>query len=280
MKELALERLTNYMDKAVVIDAIVDTVYNSGGPVHQYLMNYILDLLDTKNRELGIGILTAIASGSNRHPDIARALRTKQGEVSKALQQLSDKALITKNGIFYRIDDAMLEFWMKNVYQRRKEILVDGAFNRMDLFRSDMRSYIDSCEKEFALSVSSRLAELFGAFSNELVQLEMKNMRLPRFTKVEVRAFEDSRQFIMASFRGNSWIVQAYEQAANENDIISFIRNAKALDCRISNKVIIPLKGIDENARLLAKELRISIWDSQTVNTLLGLYRKRRVVAL
>jgi len=280
IKELSMERMTSYIGKEAVIDAVIDTVYNSGGPVHQYLMNYILDLVDTKHRDLHIGILVSIAAGNNRHPEIARALKTKQGEVSKALAHLAEKALLSKNGIFYKIEDVMLEFWLKNVYQRRKEILVDGTFNRLGLFKDDMSAYIDSYEKEFSSSVSSRIAELFGAFSNELVQLEMKSFRLPRFTKVEVRAFEPSRPFIAASFRGNFWIVQAYEEMASENDIISFIRSVKALDCKISNKVIIPLKGIDENARLLAKELRISIWDSPTVNALLGLYRKKRILVL
>jgi hypothetical protein len=174
----------------------------------------------------------------------------------------------------------MLEFWLKNVYQRRKDILVDGTFNRAGLYKEDLRSYIASFEKEFAPSVSSRIAELFGMFSNELVQVEAKKMRLPRFTKVEVRAFDNSQEFIAASFRGNFWIVQAYERPVNENEIIAFMRNVKALDHKISNKVIMPLKGIDENARLLAKELRISIWDGPTVNALLTLYRKKRIIVL
>ncbi len=280
IRELALERMTSHIDNEIVSDAILDTVYNSGGSIHQYLMNYILDLLDTKHKDLHIGILVSIAFGSNRQPDIAKALRTKSGEVSKALAYLMEKALISKNGTFYRIDDAMLEFWLKNVYQRRKDILVDGAFNRLGLFRDDLRSYIVSFEKDFAPSIPSRLAELFGIFSNELVALESKQMRMPRFTKVELRQFSPSLPYIAASFRSNFWIVQAYEKTANEGDIIAFIRNVKALDCKISNKVIIPLKGIDENARLLAKELRISIWDGPTVNALLTLYRKKRIIIL
>lgn len=280
IRDLAVERMTNHIDNDIVSGAILDTVYNSGGPVHQYLMNYILDLLDTKNRDLHTNILISIAAGNNRQPDIAKALRTKPGEVSKALGCLMEKALISKNGTFYKIDDVMLEFWLKNVYQRRKDILVDGTFNRLGLFRDDLRAYIASFEKDFAPSVSARLAELFGMFANELVQLEPKQMRLPRFTKVEVRTFEPLREYIAASFRGNFWIVQAYDETANESDIIAFIRDVKALDCKISNKVIIPLKGIDENARLLAKELRISIWDGPTVNALLTLYRKKRIIVL
>jgi AAA+ ATPase superfamily predicted ATPase len=280
LKDLAIENMTSCISNDITAAAIVDTVYNSGGAIHQYITNYILDLIDTKNKDLHLGVLAAIASGNNRQPDIARSIKVKQSEVSKALVLLCDKALISKNGAFYRIDDVMMEFWLKYVYQRRKEILVDGAFDRMRLFKDDISSYIASCEKDFSATATSRIAELFGIFSNELVQMDMKNVRLPRFTKVETRTSEDGQSFITASFRGNYWVVEVYEQAANENDIISFIRNVKSIDCKISNKVIIPLKGIDENAKLLAKELRISIWDGQTTNALLGLYKKKRIMVL
>jgi hypothetical protein len=40
------------------------------------------------------------------------------------------------------------------------------------------------------------------------------------------------------------------------------------------------MAGIDENAKLLAKELKISIWDSAATNRLLGFYGMRRMAAL
>jgi hypothetical protein len=36
---------------------------------------------------------------------------------------------------------------------------------------------------------------------------------------------------------------------------------------------------MDENAKLLAKELKLSIWDLATINGLLGFYGKIRMVA-
>lgn len=280
LRDLSVEKMSSHISPETISCAIVDTVYNSGGSIHQYLMNYLLDLIDAKNKDLNMAVLTAIATGNNRQSEIARSIKTKQCEVAKVLALLSEKALISKDGTLYRIDDVMLEFWLKHVYQRRKDILVDGAFDRMDIFREDVASYISSHEKEFGVSATSRIAELFGIFSNEMVHIDMKNLRLPRFTKVETRVSGDGRPFIAASFRGSYWIVQPYEQAVNENDIISFIRNLKPIDCKISNKMIIPLKGIDENARLLAKELRIAIWDGPTLNALLRLYGKKRIVLL
>ena len=277
-REMASERMTSFIDKAIMAEAILELVYNSNGTIHQYLLTYILDLLDTKSRDFFIAVLTAIAGGQNRQQEIARTIKGRQGEVSKALLRLVELGLVSKNGVFYRIDDMLLEFWLKSVYQRRKALLVDGTLDKMDLFRQDIGLYMEGFEKEFNMSVASRIAELFGLFSDELIQLDAKQIRLPHFTKVEVRLCADSKPYIAASFRGNFWIVQPYEYSISENEIIDYIRNIKSLSCKISNRIIIPLKGMDENSKLLAKELKISIWDGQAVNTFLKLYGKKRIV--
>ena len=103
-------------------------------------------------------------------------------------------------------------------------------------------------------------------------------MRLPHFTKIEIADSRDYGQFIAASFRGKVWAVQPYESLVQETDIINYIRNIKSHDYKISNKIIISLKGIEENAKLLAKELKISIWDISALNTLFNIYGKRKVI--
>ena len=59
-----------------------------------------------------------------------------------------------------------------------------------------------------------------------------------------------------------------------------FRSNIKTLDSKISNKIIVPLKGIEENAKLLAKELKLSIWENATLNMLLKLYARKRMAIL
>jgi len=129
------------------------------------------------------------------HYSSAQELRQR-----KALIRLSELGLVSKNGVFYEIDDAMLTFWLKDVYQRRRQLLVDGTFDKMKLFSQEITSYISAFEEVCEMTSSARLAELLNAFSNELVSIESKNIRLPHFTKVEIRNTTDSRQLIAASF--------------------------------------------------------------------------------
>jgi len=278
IKGLALERMSSHIDADIIARAMVDLVYNFDGAIHQYLTNFILELLDTRQKDIHLGILGAIANGKNRHPAIAKALKMKQGEVLKGAALLIEAGLISKNGAFYKIDDTMLGFWLRHVYQRRKEMLVDGVLDKNSLFIKEAHSYIDGFMSELVKSAVARVAELFNRFSNELVQVESKHIRLPHFTKVEVKSFADSSAFVCASFRGNSWIIQPYRRCVTENDIINYIRNAKTLDTRQSSKIIIPLADIEENARLLAKELKISLWNDTALNMLFEFYGMKKMV--
>ncbi|MFA6321287.1 MAG: ATP-binding protein [Candidatus Omnitrophota bacterium] len=279
-REIAIEKPSSCIDENVLAQAILDLVYHANGVVHQYLMTFILSMLDTKLRDNYLSILTVIAEGYNTQSKVAKGLKTKHGDISKSLARLVELGLLAKNGIFYEIEDAMLAFWLKAVYQRRKELLVDGTFDKMEFFRKDILAYMSAYERECAKPAAQRIAELFNLFSNELVSIDSKHMRMPHFTKVEVKAVKDSAPVINASFRGNSWVARVYERPINENDVISYIKDVKLLGGKVSNKVLLAMDGIDENSKLLAKELRISVWDSLTVNKLLNFYGIKRMVVL
>lgn len=277
-KEIASDRMSNNIDIDVVCDTAVDLIYNANGVIHQYLLNFILDLIDTKNKDRYISLLASIASGKNRLPEISKALKSKQSEISKALGYLSELGFISKNGVFYRIDDSILEFWLKFVYQKRKDLLVDGILNRLELFKKEISSYISDFVVSLERGTTDKIAELFNSFSNELVQIDSKQLRLPHFTKIDLAESLEGKKFIAASFRGKTWLAQSYEEIVCENDIIDYVRNAKSRDKKCANKIIITLKGIEENAKLLAKELKISIWDLSTLNNLLSIYGKKKIV--
>jgi len=278
-REIAADLMTNFIDNDIAVQAIIDLIYNANGVIHQYLLNFILDLIDTRYKDRYLAILVSIASGRNKLSDISKNIKSKQADASKDLLELSELGFIQKSGVFYKIDDPVLAFWLENVYQKRKEALVDGIFNRNDIFKSEMKEYISSFLAESQKDATTKIAELFNAFSNELVQIGARSIKLPHFTKVEVRESSSQKRFIAATFRGSSWLVQAYEEPVRENDIIEYIRNIKSSDYKIANKIIIPVRGMDENAKLLAKELKISIWDLAALNGLLGFYGKIRMVA-
>jgi len=277
---IARERMTSYIGEDIAALAILRLVYNSGGAIHQYLTSFVLELLDSRLKDTYMSALIAISEGSNKQADIARSIKMKQADTSKVLVRLMEQGIISKNGVFYRIDDRMLAFWLKNVYERRRKILIDGAFDRAELFINDIKLRMASFVTESSKSATERVSELFNTFSNELVQIDSKQLRMPHFTKVDIKHFADSSDFVSASFRGSYWIAKIYGKCISENDIIAYVKNVKSLDVKVSSKVIIAPEGVDDNSKLLAKELRIAVWDAAAINLLLDLYGKKRLISI
>jgi AAA+ ATPase superfamily predicted ATPase len=277
---MARQRMTNYIGADTLARALVAAIYEPGGAIYQYLTNFILELLDARERDRYLEILTSIARGRNRVADISKYAKAKQSVVSKDLAELSQLGLISKYGTFYRIEDAMLGFWLDNVHRRKKELLVDGIFNRSDIFAAHASAYISDFMREALTDIAQRLGALFSSFSNELIQIDSKQLRLPHFTKVETGVFAGGTKYVAATFRGNTWIAGPYAAPVTENDIVEFVRNSKQSPYKISNRIVMPLAGIDENAKLLAKELKISIWDLATLNNIFGIYGKGSVCVI
>ena len=95
LEGIAAARMSNHINSSVVEQAILDLVYNSNGVIHQYLLNYVLDLLDARSREISLPIMIAIARGKNRQPEIGRAVKAQRSEIAKALERLLEQGFIS-----------------------------------------------------------------------------------------------------------------------------------------------------------------------------------------
>jgi AAA+ ATPase superfamily predicted ATPase len=279
-RNMALERMSSHIDEEVIAGSILELVYNSCGTIHQYLLNFLLDMLDSRYRESEMAILMAIAGGRNKAADMARSAKTKRSELSKRLARLTELGLISRNGVFYTIDDRLLSYWLRSVYDMRKRTLIDTIFDRSHIFLEAIKAHIDSFIDYSGMDTAHKLKDLFGSFSNDLVQIDSKNVKLPHFTKIEMRPLGAASDAMVASFRGKIWVIQPYEIEASEADVIAYIKAIKSLPFKVAARLIIPLNGIEQTAKLLAKELRISIWDTDVVNMLMSFYGKRRIVPL
>lgn len=280
IKNKAIGSMTTAIDRDMVAGIITALMYDATGVIHQYLLNYILELLDSKSKETALNTLIAIASGKSKVTQLTRALKVKSSELSKILLTVLELGLVSKRGNCYIVDDPVLGYWLKNVYQRKKSFLIHGAFDKMEIYKKEVTGYIDSYVAELSRSASARIAELMNHFGDDLVEIEHKNIRLPHFTRTESRRTSDGSDLVIGTYRGSSWVMAAYDSEVMEGDILNFIRQAKMLNLKVSQRVIVAARGIDEHAMLLAKELRIAVWDLGSVNMLFTLYGLNRMVPL
>ena len=270
--------MTSDISKDILIEVIHDLLFDSSGVINQYMTSFTLENLEGRSRESALGILIAISGGKNKQVSIVKALKAKHPDVSKLLVKLLEIGIISKHGACYLVEDPMLGYWLRSVYQRKRDLLINGGIDRAAIFKNDIKEYIDGYGVEFSKGIIDRISDLFHLFSNDLVILDSKSMRLPHFTKIDVRQSVCARAFVLASFRGSSWVVVPFSTEVTENDVVTFVKDIKALNIKTAAKVILPLAGIEDNAKLLAKELRINLWDLATTNKLMSLYDRKRMI--
>ena len=67
--------------------------------------------------------------------------------------------------------------------------------------------------------------------------------------------------------------------ALTEQDIAEFAKECKRYHHKSQRKIMVTLKEVDPNARLRALEEKIWTWDLNSLNQILDLFSKPRVIA-
>jgi hypothetical protein len=76
----------------------------------------------------------------------------------------------------------------------------------------------------------------------------------------------------MARIRNRYWIPQILEKPVGEKQVREVLEKLKNLHYRCSCKPIICLEGIETDARLLAQEADLVIWELEDINTLMHIF--------
>jgi len=122
---------------------------------------------------------------------------------------------------------------------------------------------------------------LLKQFKNELIEFDAKGRVLPEFDEVlSVSSQEDHLPTsILAKNKSQFWIWQVSEKKCTEKDILDFLRRSSALKRNRAKKVLITLSGIDQNAKLLAKNKNIWNLNLKKINTLMDFYGQPKIIA-
>jgi len=129
--------------------------------------------------------------------------------------------------------------------------------------------------------LASRVSELLALFEDDLMQIERKKVRLNHFREIKPLVF--NHRFLKEGLLGRSsdalWIMAIKSEALTEQDIAEFAKECKRYHHKSQRKIIVTLKEVDPNARLRALEEKIWTWDLNSLNQILDLFSKPRVIA-
>jgi len=276
--EIANFRKLVSIDEDALIEALASLVHNTNGTVNQYFTNNIMSLLEKDLRTDYLDLLIAIAAGCNKTGDMARWCGKKSPRgLSDKIGRLIELGMVYRNGIFYEVHDKVFKFWLKAVYHKKKSVLIDDVVNRMNDFKKVVAADVDEYASESKKSVQERIVELFSFWGGELVEIEKKTRRLPRFARIDVQTYGRSEGILGYQKPDRYWVCEIMKDKIEETDVSDFIERRYPGRDKIGRKIVIALDGIERNALLLAKEKNIWVWDLTSINSLLRLYKKHNL---
>ena len=184
-----------------------------------------------------------------------------------------------RNGSFYEIQDNVFKFWIRTVYHKRKNALVDDILNRADDFKAAVKTDTYRYLAESHKSITERVKELLLSFDGETVEIERKNRKLPRFTRIEVKKYGKQFDLLPLSDRDRYWVLEISSDRIDETAVSNLLKRYRGPKDNIAKRVCLALGGIDSNALLLAKEKNIWVWSLENINSLLRLYKRHTIIS-
>lgn len=282
LRQVALVWSKETINENVLVESLKRLFFDSDGILNQYFGSLISGWASSI-RGNHLLMLVQLANGSNRLKALAQVTKRSIAETSRRLKDLMAEELIEKNGVFYHFHDKLFQFWLKHVYQTKEFSLLVDMPSKAANFRSECLKNIQRFKTISQLAPRERIIGLFKCFHDDRVEFESKGKQLPAFQEIsgECGTSAESRKPIIAKTRGQqSWFCQILEKKSTEKDVLDFIKQSSDPKNNRLKKVLITLDGMDDNAKLLAKNKKIWTLGLQKINTLMDFYGLSKIVSV
>ncbi len=262
----------------LVIKSFAAELYETRGMLHQHFQSWLYQLAQGRPWALYADVLLAISLGHKKFSQIIRFLHQKGNEVKKILEKLLGSEAIGKHGSLFQVSDPLFRFWLNKVYYRQRFLTERSPMAGVQSFKEDVQQAVQENILEDQKELPKRIEELFSRFRNDVVEFNKRKFKFPHFTEVLSRP-NNGRVFpVFAKNGATRWLCQVLSKPVTEEDVQIFLQDLKRLRGAVHKRLIVGLKGIELNAKLLAQEAKIQYLDLRNLNFLLDLYDKPKLV--
>jgi len=256
-------------------------LFNTSGILNQRFSNYIKRFLDLPGADDYISILYLVSSGRNRIKDISHILRKQKKELDVKVNYLLELDALIRSGDFLKVSDRLFAYWMRFVYQEKMQALSFDARNQKARFHHGIDTLIKEFLQQSSKPLGNRVYELLQMFDDDVMQVERKKIRLNHFREIKPVTFRQNmfKDGLLGRSGEVLWIMAIKPEALTEQDIAEFAKECKRYHHKSQRKIMVTLKEVDVNARLRALEEKIWTWDLNSLNQMMDLFSKPRVIA-
>ena len=272
IENAANARGVNKAGNSIVAEGVAKELSCPKSPVYQRL-DSILSGVSKSSSSRDLEILLAMANGSRKSSQIARAVSTNAAQVRKSLDRLENSDIMFRCGMVYNFCDPLLKFWIESVFCEREksfEPITEGMIET-DLQRK-MEDMILLYKKTAGISIAERIYNLFALFRNDVVYFAGKRLKLPKFSNIIYKAVKGHELLVMGFTRNGYWAADFVEKILSDSDVKKFTQKFSGLRRKIGRKILVCLKEVEPDAKLLAKEEDIWLWSLKDLNFIFDLY--------
>ncbi|MBI2885400.1 MAG: ATP-binding protein [Candidatus Omnitrophica bacterium] len=256
----------------LVEQAVWDVLGSPEGAWHQRFAAQVERLAHQPHGLLAREALLAIAQGARTNQAVAQRCGTRR-KLPQVLQGLVEAELVQQHGACWMISDQPFACWLTGVLG---PTLANGWPDRdraQQHFVEAFRAMWTGWHEVAHTPLVERVGELFGKFRNETVLLDQKIGRLPAFGAFSThRPHKQGGAYLIATGEERRWCCLIHEGQLDETAIANFERFCRTQAPRPLRKVVIAKGGLDLNAKLLAKEANMWVWEPDEMNLLFRLY--------
>ena len=272
IRQITFDYDTNELTLHTIVEALERLIFDEKGLISQYLKNIFNYLNDEYRDQDCKKVLIALSRGCKQRVAIAKEAKIGSEAANTILSILVKENIIHQNNSFFFISDTIMEYWLKHVVYRKENTLMSSVFEMSHDFKQVTRLYIEDFLNEAKKDVFERVTGLCKLFSNDLLMLDKKNIRLVNFDHVEIKKASGASCFLALINQRTSWCVYISKVKITEEDIVCLAHSITCLKKQFNKKIIVSLNGIQKNAILRTKIEKMHIWRKNDLHLLTRVY--------
>lgn len=264
-----------------LVDILENLLFESSGILHQRFSTYLKRFVDSGYSQQYVLLLYLVSSGHNKIKDIVHLMRLPRKDLISKINYLMEFDAISRHGDFLKINDRVFAFWLKYVYQDKLNSLTFDSKNQKAVFRRHIENSVGEFLKNYERPLAEKITELLHQFSDDILQIDKKRIRLDQFREVKPLEFSNKnlREGLIGRSSASLWIIAFKTGILTEDYVAEFAKECKRYRHKSQRKIIVTMKDVDVNARLRALEEKIITWDLNNLNQILDLFSQPRVIA-
>jgi len=279
LEQVEIREFPQDVSTSILLDAFCQELFDRRGRIALLFEKRLEQCAHlAKYRGAYVRAILALSHGRHKLIPIAAFIEETVAETQKVLKHLLEDGLVAKTGTLYHIPDFLCRFWLREVFQKRLGLfLPEERILRKHLF-DELNRVLDLCSRLTEEDLGFRVEALLKEFRNDGIEIDQKKVICPQFSDVVMLKHLPHAIFSFAG-RGakGRWLFYLSQEWVGEAEIENVVADAKHLR-NVQRKILIVLGGIDENAKLVAQEAKMQLWDLRQLNALLDIYDLPKII--